>query len=77
MEDAPGSSVQISTFLQELREEMVQLFATSLHLEAGSSSVRTNVKQKIFSLKQMKTELRVADTALNMLKNRLEEDVCL
>ena len=39
--------------------------SSSLSLEAGRSSVRTNVKKKTFSLRQLATELREADTTLD------------
>lgn len=64
-------------FLHELKEEMSQLDSTSLRLKAsGSSSVRKNVKGKMFSLKQPKTELRAAGTASDT-KKEPQEDVQL
>lgn len=56
--------------VQTLKEEKSHLDAVILSMERWSSSVRTNVKKrKTFSLKQMETELRVADTASNIKKD--------
>ena len=60
------SSMQESSRVQELKEETSQLDALSLSLEGGVSSVRTNVKMETFSLTQKRTQLREADTALNI-----------
>ena len=60
------SSMHKSSRVQELKEETSQLDAPSLSLERGESSVRTNVKMETFSLTQKKSQLRTADTALNI-----------
>ena len=69
--ETPGSSVQDSTFLLELREEGGQFHATCVILITQSSSVKKNVKEKVFSLKQKMSELRMADSALNIEENLL------
>ena len=60
--------------LQQWKEETSHMAAPSPSpspsLEAGRSSVRTDVKKKTFLLKQLVTELREADTASNG-KNQL------
>lgn len=56
--------------MEELKEKMLQLNA--LILKAGSSSAEDNVKKRTFSLKQILTNIRVADTALNP-----EQDFCM
>lgn len=56
--------------MEELKEKMLQLNA--LILKAGSSSAEDNVKKRTFSLKQMVTNIRVADTALYP-----EQDFCM
>ena len=61
----------------ELKEEVVHYNPTSLHLETPSSSVKENVKEKTFSLKQMVSQLRAADTASDLKTDPLEEEKCL
>ena len=61
--------MQKSLFMKELKEESSQSPATSNSLERKSSFVKKNVKKETFSLKQLMSELRVADTALNMRKD--------
>lgn len=55
--------------IEKLKEETSQLDAFFHLLESGSSSVGMNVEQETFSLKQLMTELRAADTALNIKKD--------
>ena len=53
-----------------LKEKISHLDAAILSTKETSSCVGTNVKKKrTSSLKQMETELRVADTALNIEKD--------
>lgn len=44
-------------------EEISQLYAPLLILEAGSSSVKNRVEGKTLLFKQMKAEIRETDTA--------------
>ena len=55
------SSMQKSTVLQELKDKVSQLYVPLPTLEAGSTSVRTNVKNTF--LKCMVSELKEADTS--------------
>lgn len=59
-------SVQSFPSALEWKEEPSQLDAHLLCLEAGSSSVKKNVKKEIFSLKQQMIQPRVADIVLNI-----------
>lgn len=59
------SSMQESQSLQERREAPSHTSAPSSSLEAGRSSVGKNVEKKTFLFKQLATELREADMALD------------
>ena len=61
-----------SLSMQELQEEMSQLDAPPpLFLLAGRFSVRKNVKNRIFSLIQLMSQLRTADTVFNGRRDHL------